>query len=85
VTFRAALADAASFTHSADGGIAIIIAARPCLQLDPATDLPLADIQTSAVPCDCTQCLEGFEVEPDPTSIFELAQQVARERYTQHA
>lgn len=71
-TFRAAMDEASAHAQSPAGGVAVIIANRPCQAQEDdwnlATSLPR-----------CQDCLEGYTVESDPTSIFELAQQVALE------
>ena len=76
-TFRDALNQAAEFTRSEKGGIAVIIANRPCILLDEAPRDWLTAPDLMDVPRGCEDCYEGFEVESNPTSIFELAQQVA--------
>ncbi|HEX9075212.1 MAG TPA: hypothetical protein VF932_05505 [Anaerolineae bacterium] len=76
-TFRDALNRAAEFTRSEKGGIAVIIATRPCILLDDAPRDFLTDPGLVDVPRGCEDCYEGFAVESSPTSIFELAQQVA--------
>ncbi len=68
--FRTALNQAAEYTRSDEGGMAVIIARGPCRLLDGmARDLPIAS--------SCESCFDGYAVESKPTSIFELAQQVA--------
>lgn len=71
-TFRAAMREATTFASSPLGGVAVVIANRPC----PGQ----ADDDSVKGRPNCEECLEGYAVESDPTSIFELAQQVALER-----
>jgi indolepyruvate ferredoxin oxidoreductase alpha subunit len=76
-TFRDALNQAADYTRSEKGGIAVIIATRPCILLDDAPRDFLTAPDLMDVPHGCEDCYEGYAVESNPTSIFELAQQVA--------
>ena len=62
-TFRATLRQAVEFAQSESGGVAVIVANRPCVE-----------------PHECEKCYDGFVVEANPMSIFELAQQVALEK-----
>ena len=60
--FEALLKEAHAFTHSPEGGIAVIIADRPCVLYDrtPVLDNPVPVVITEQ--CDgCRYCLEAFE------------------------
>ena len=60
--FEALLKEAHAFTQSPDGGLAVIIADRPCVLYDrtPITENPVPVIITEQ--CDgCRYCLEAFE------------------------
>ncbi|MBI4789323.1 MAG: hypothetical protein HY782_20010 [Chloroflexi bacterium] len=80
-TFRAALKQAAEFAQAEWGGIAVIVATRPCAALPEMTsDAHPIPIQPITEPHACDECYDGFVVESNPMSIFELAQKVAREK-----
>jgi TPP-dependent indolepyruvate ferredoxin oxidoreductase alpha subunit len=69
--FRSAMNEASAYAGSSMGGVAVVIANRPCHGQD--------DDEVTASAPQCEQCLEGYAVKSDSTSIFELAQQVALE------
>ncbi len=60
--FRGVLSEAQDYTQAADGGIAVVIADRPCVLYEPTSvrDAPLPVIVTEE--CDgCRYCVEAFE------------------------
>lgn len=61
-SFRDLLRDAQAYTQSPDGGVAVIIADRPCVLYDrtPIMDEPMPVVVTEE--CDgCRYCVEAFE------------------------
>jgi indolepyruvate ferredoxin oxidoreductase alpha subunit len=61
-TFREVLREAHAYTQAEDGGVAVIIADRPCVLYDPSPvrETPLPVVITEE--CDgCRYCVEAFE------------------------
>jgi indolepyruvate ferredoxin oxidoreductase alpha subunit len=60
--FRAVLKDAAAFTQSAEGGMAVVIAKRPCVLYDRAPiDAQPIKVQVTSECDGCKYCLVAFE------------------------
>lgn len=72
-TFRTSMHQAADYCQSGTGGIAVIVANRPCREHEQFAPALMHEFPG------CEKCIEGF-VESSRTSIFELAQQVALEQ-----
>ena len=76
-SFRAALNEASDYAGSEAGRIAIVITTRPCALLDSGPFGIEPSREARQAPHGCEQCYDGLAAESRPTSIFELAQQVA--------